>query len=100
MQDMTDDEQMQQHVENALDWARPCVDSSRICVTVHSGIVTLQGDVRTSTEKATVERVTRLLYGVDVVVNEVAVIECGPDQGRAAGERPRPISGGRTKSRI
>jgi osmotically-inducible protein OsmY len=73
MQDMNDDQQTQQHVENALDWADPSIDASRIRVSVRAGIVTLAGYVSTDEEKPTAERVARLLYGVAGVVNELAV---------------------------
>jgi osmotically-inducible protein OsmY len=73
MQDITDDQQTQQHVENALDWAEPCVDASRIRVTVDRGRVTLRGDVSTAAEKATAERVTLLLHGVKDVANVLTV---------------------------
>ena len=69
---MTDD-LVQQHVEDALDWAEPCVDGSRISVTVDGGIVTLRGCVDTRVEKGTAERVALLVRGVNGAVNALAV---------------------------
>jgi hypothetical protein len=69
---MTDD-QIQQRVEDALDWADPSVDGSRIGVTVDGGVVTLRGSVDTRSQKATAERVAMLVRGVNAVVNGLAV---------------------------
>jgi osmotically-inducible protein OsmY len=68
---MTDHE-LQQHVENALDW-EPSVDASKIGVTVGGSVVTLRGDVHTYAEKAAAERVALRVYGVKAVANDVEV---------------------------
>jgi len=67
------DEQIQQHVEDALDWADPSVDGSRIRVTVDGGVVILRGGVDMCSEKATAERVALLVRGVKAIVNALAV---------------------------
>lgn len=67
------DNQIQRHVEDALDWADPAVDGSRIRVTVAGGLVTLRGGVDTYLEKTTAERVAMLVRGVNAVVNDLAV---------------------------
>lgn len=67
------DDQVQHHVEDALDWADPAVDASRIGVTVDGGVVTLRGGVETGAEKVTAERVALLVCGVKGVINDLAV---------------------------
>jgi len=57
------DRDLQQHVQNALDW-EPSIDAADIGVSVDNGVVTLRGDVRTYSEKATAERVALGVYGV------------------------------------
>jgi osmotically-inducible protein OsmY len=69
---MTDHE-LQQRVENALDWADPSVDASGIAVIVDGGVVTLRGGLQSYTEKATAERVALLVYGVKAVANDLEV---------------------------
>ena len=69
---MTDD-QIQRHIEDALDWADPAVDGSRIGVTVAGGVVTLRGGVDTRLEKTTAERIALRVHGVNAVVNDLAV---------------------------
>jgi osmotically-inducible protein OsmY len=64
---------IQQHVEDALDWAEPVLDGSRIDVTVDRGVVTLRGAVDTSSEKLTAERVALQVRGVETVINQLAV---------------------------
>ena len=69
---MTDDE-IQQHVEDALDWADPSVDGSRIRVSVDEGVVTLRGTVDTAGEQLTAQRVALRVRGVESVVNHLTV---------------------------
>ena len=69
---MTDDD-IQQYVEDALDWADLSVDGSRIRVTVDESVVTLRGDVDTPSQKLTAERVALRVRGVQAVVNDLAV---------------------------
>lgn len=66
------DRELQQHVESALEWD-PSVDASKVGVTATTGVVTLRGDVRTYTEKATAERVALRVYGVKAVANDIEV---------------------------
>jgi hypothetical protein len=67
------DEQVQHHVEDALDWADPAVDASRIGVTVDGGVVTLRGSVESGSERSTAERVALFVRGVKKVINDIAV---------------------------
>ena len=64
---------IQQHVEDALDWAEPVLDGSRIDVRVDRGVVTLRGAVDTPSEKLTAERVALQVRGVETVINQLAV---------------------------
>jgi osmotically-inducible protein OsmY len=66
------DRDLQQHVQNALDW-EPSIDAADIGVSVDNGVVTLRGDVRSYSEKATAERVALGVYGVKAVANDVTV---------------------------
>lgn len=66
------DRDLQQHVQNALDW-EPRIDAADIGVSVEGGVVTLRGDVRTYSEKAAAERVALSVYGVKAVANDVNV---------------------------
>lgn len=71
-QTVTDDD-IQQHVEDALDWAEPGVDGSRIVVTVDRGVVTLRGTVDTPAENLSAERVAKRVRGVETVINHLAM---------------------------
>lgn len=66
------DRDLQQHVQTALDW-EPSIDAANIGVSVDDGVITLRGDVRSYSEKATAERVTLGVYGVKAVANDVTV---------------------------
>lgn len=66
------DRELQQHVQNALDW-EPSVDAADIGVSVENSVVTLRGDVKTYSEKAAAERVTLGVYGVKAVANDINV---------------------------
>ena len=66
------DRQLQENVQEALDW-EPSIDSTEVGVTVDQGVVTLRGDVKTYSEKATAERVTLGVYGVKAVANDLTV---------------------------
>ena len=66
------DRELQQHVQNALDW-EPSIDAADIGVSVDAGVVTLRGDVRTYSEKATAERVALGVYGAKAVANDINV---------------------------
>lgn len=66
------DRNLQEHVQNALDW-EPSVDASDIGVSVENGVVTLRGDVKTYSERATAERVALGVYGTKAVANDLNV---------------------------
>ncbi len=66
------DRELQEHVQNALDW-EPSIDASEIGVSVDAGVVTLRGDVHTYAEKSAAERVTLRVYGVKAVANDLEV---------------------------
>ncbi len=66
------DRQLQEHVQNALDWD-PSIDAADIGVSVDAGVVTLRGEVRTYSEKAAAERVTLAVYGAKAVANDITV---------------------------
>src|SRR5690349_17428170 len=66
------DREMQQHVQNALDF-EPSVEATAIGVSVSAGIITLRGDVATYREKQTAERVALGVYGVKAVANDLVV---------------------------
>jgi osmotically-inducible protein OsmY len=69
---MTTDRQTQERVLAALDW-EPSVDAAHVGVTVERGVVTLSGSVKTFHEKWEAERVTRGVYGVRAIANELSV---------------------------
>ena len=66
------DRELQQHVQNALDW-EPSIESTEIGVSVDNGIVTLRGDVHSYTEKSAAERVALHVYGTKAVANDINV---------------------------
>ena len=66
------DRQLQEHVQNALDW-EPSIDAADIGVSVDNGVVTLRGDVKTYAEKAAAEHVALAVYGVKAVANDINV---------------------------
>jgi osmotically-inducible protein OsmY len=66
------DRELQEHIQNALDW-EPSIDAADIGVSVDAGVVTLRGDVKTYSEKATAERVALGVYGAKAVANDINV---------------------------
>jgi osmotically-inducible protein OsmY len=66
------DTKLQHDVQTELEW-EPSIDASKIGVTAKDGVVTLSGYVPTYTEKMTAERVTKRLFGVKAVANDVQV---------------------------
>lgn len=66
------DRQLQEHVQNALDWD-PSIDAADIGVSVDKGVVTLRGDVKTYAERAAAERVAVAVYGTKAVANDIDV---------------------------
>jgi osmotically-inducible protein OsmY len=75
---MRTDRELQEDVLKALEWEAG-VDAAKIGVSVKSGVATLQGAVRSYFEKSTAERVTRHVYGIRAVANDVAVALDGTD---------------------
>jgi osmotically-inducible protein OsmY len=70
------DRELQQHVQNALDW-EPSVESSAIGVSVDNGVVTLRGDVPSFSEKEAAERVALHVFGTRAVANDLTVLIAG-----------------------
>src|SRR5688572_26844959 len=68
---MTDSE-LQEHVRNALN-SEPSIDAAEIRVAVDDGVVMLQGDVRSYSEKATAQRVALGVDGAKAVANAINV---------------------------
>jgi len=66
------DRQLQEHVQNALDW-EPSIDAADIGVSVDKGVVTLRGDVKTYAERAAAERAALAVYAVKAVANDINV---------------------------
>ena len=83
-------DQIQQHVEDALDWAEPVLDGSRIDVMVDRGVVTLRGAVDTPSERLTAERVALQVRGVETVINQLAV--SSPEEAEGTHNRARSFS--------
>ncbi|MGY2896519.1 BON domain-containing protein [Deinococcus sp. UYEF24] len=69
---MKPDETLQLHVVQQLDW-EPSVDAANIGVKVKDGVVTLEGDVRNYAEKLAAVRVTKAVYGVKGLADELQV---------------------------
>ena len=66
------DQELKQHVENALEW-EPSVNTSDVGVAVEDGVVTLRGNVRSYAEKGAAERVALRVYGVKAVADDLNV---------------------------
>jgi len=69
---MKTDGQLQHDVLAQLEW-EPSVEASHIGVTAKDGVVTLTGSVATYAEKMRAEEVTKKLYGVMAVANDIEV---------------------------
>ena len=69
---MKPDETLQLHVVKQLDW-EPSVDAANIGVTVKDGVVTLGGNVRNYAERFAAVRVTKAVYGVKGLADELQV---------------------------
>ena len=69
---MKPDETLQLHVVQQLDW-EPSVDAANIGVKVKDGVVTLEGDVRNYAEKFAAVRVTKAVYGVKGLADELQI---------------------------
>jgi osmotically-inducible protein OsmY len=66
------DRELQQHVQNALEF-EPSIEATAIGVSIDNGIVTLRGDVGTFHEKQTAERITLGVFGVRGLANDLVV---------------------------
>jgi osmotically-inducible protein OsmY len=69
---MKTDRQLQEDILRALEF-EPGVDAAKVGVSVKDGVATLQGTVRSYFERSTADRVTRNVYGVRAVANDLAV---------------------------
>lgn len=67
-----DDLDLRQDVLEELEWD-PSIDARNIGVGVEDGIVTLTGHVSTYTEKLDAEKITKRVYGVRGLANELGV---------------------------
>jgi osmotically-inducible protein OsmY len=76
---MKTDTQLQHDVLAELEW-EPSVEASQIGVTAKDGVVTLTGSVATYADKMTAERVTKRVYGVKAVANDLEVKISGSSQ--------------------
>ena len=69
---MRTDEQLQQDVEDAIQW-EPTLNAAEIGVAVHHGIVTLSGTVDTYFKKLEAEHAAKDVLGVKAVVEKIDV---------------------------
>jgi osmotically-inducible protein OsmY len=67
---MKTDTQLQHDVMEELKW-EPSIDAAHIGVTAKSGVVTLTGAVPSYADKIKAERVTKRIYGVKGVANDI-----------------------------
>jgi osmotically-inducible protein OsmY len=76
---MKTDTQLQHDVLAELEW-EPSIDASKIGVTAKDGVATLTGSVASYAGKMTAERVTKRVYGVKAVANDIEVKIPGSSQ--------------------
>jgi osmotically-inducible protein OsmY len=69
---MKSDVELRRDVLDELEW-EPSIDAAGIGVTAHDGVVTLNGNVKTFTEKLTAERATERVHGVKAIANDIEV---------------------------
>jgi osmotically-inducible protein OsmY len=69
---MKSDKQLQHDVLAELEW-EPSVEASQIGVAATDGVITLTGQVGTYLEKTKAEEVSKRVYGVRAVANDIAV---------------------------
>ncbi len=67
---------LRRDVLDELEW-EPSLDAAAIGVTLHEGIVTLTGTVKSYTEKLAAERATARVHGVRAVANDIEVLLAG-----------------------
>jgi osmotically-inducible protein OsmY len=76
---MKTDTQLQHDVMAELEW-EPSINASHIGVTAQDGVVTLTGSMAAYADKMTAERVTKRVYGVKAVANDIEVTIPGVSQ--------------------
>lgn len=69
---MKSDSELQQDVMSELEW-EPSVDHADIGVSVHDGVVTLNGFVKSYAEKQAAERAAQRVSGVKAIAEEIKV---------------------------
>jgi len=69
---MKTDTQLQHDVMAELEW-EPSINASQIGVTAKDGVVTLTGSMVAYADKMMAERVTKRVYGVKAVANDIEV---------------------------
>ncbi len=69
---MKTDRELQHDVLAELEW-EPSLDASKIGVTADHGVITLSGTVRTYSERWRAETVSKRVFGVEAVANEIDV---------------------------
>ncbi len=69
---MKTDTQLQHDVLAELEW-EPSIDASQIGVAAKEGVVTLTGSVASYAEKMTAEQVTKRVYAVKALANDIEV---------------------------
>ena len=68
--------QLQKDVMDEINW-QPCVARAEVEVTAADGVVTLNGTVRTCTEKWALERSAQRVEGVRAIVDEIQIKPVG-----------------------
>jgi BON domain len=68
--------QLQKDVMEEIKW-QPCVTRAEIAVSAADGVVTLNGTVRTCTEKWAVERSAQRVEGVKAIVDKIKIKPVG-----------------------
>jgi osmotically-inducible protein OsmY len=69
---MKTNHELQLDVLDELAW-EPSVEASAVGVTVHDGVVSLAGHVKSHAEKVAAEKAARRVHGVHAIVNEIDV---------------------------
>jgi len=69
---MKTDRELQHDVLAELEW-EPSLDASKIGVAADHGVITLNGTVRTYSERWRAETVSKRVFGVEAVANEIEV---------------------------